>query len=162
MKRKLIGGILILAMLVISVLLAFGQDGPDGKKGRWEGGGGHDRGIGMPLRGLDLSDDQRAKVKELAEASRTSVRPVIEGLKANREKLEALTANGAFDEAQVTAVANEQGALTAKLIVEKERIRSQVFALLNDEQKAKLSEMKARHDERRKASRAKAAEKVSE
>lgn len=65
-----------------------------------------------------------------------------------------------YDQEQVERLAAEQGELTKKLILEKQRAKSQVFAILTEEQKAKASQMvsefmKRRMDHRRfKASRA--------
>lgn len=148
----------------MGVIFAVGQKAPDGGHGgRWGGRGGHHRGGGgMMLRGLDLTEEQKAKVKDLHEASRANLQSVRESLKANREKMEALTANGAFDEAQVTALANKQAALSAKMIVEHQRVKSQTFAILTDEQKTKLAEIKAKRAERRNERKAAKAEKVSE
>lgn len=114
------------------------------------------------FRGLDLTDEQKAKVKELQTASRTSLQPTREALRANRQKMQELTANGAFDEAQVTALANEQAALQAKMIVERQRTKAQFFSLLTDEQKAQTTEIKAKRGERGKFRRGAKPKKVSE
>lgn len=159
--RKAIIAIIGLAVLTTGVMFAFAQAAPAGGDRGWGKRIGH-RGMGMIFRKLDLTEDQKAKVKEILTASRTSLQPTFEALKANREKMETLTANGAFDEAKVTALANEQASLSAKLVVEKERAKSQVFAILTDEQKTKLAEMKAKRAERMKESKAAKAEKVSE
>ncbi len=161
MKKALIA-LLALVVVATGVMFAFAQRSPDGKKGGWGKRGGHHRGMGMAFRGIDLTEEQKAKVKELRTANRSSLQPVMESLKANREKMQELTANGAFDEAHVTALANEQASLSAKLIVERQRIKSQMFSILTDEQKAKLAEMKAKRGERHKARNAAKAEKVSE
>lgn len=160
--KKAIIAVLAFAVLATGVLFAFGQRPADGEKGWGRHGGGHRRGFGIVLRGLNLTEDQKTKVKAIHEASKASVQPTFEAMKANREKMEALTANGAFDEAQVTALANEQAAISAKLIVEKERVKSQIFAILTDEQKTKLAEMKAKRAERMKARKEAKAEKISE
>lgn len=114
------------------------------------------------FRGLDLTDEQKAKLKEFRTASRTNMQPTREALKANREKMQELTANGAFDEGQVTTLANEQAALQAKMIVERQRMKAKLFSILTDEQKAKMAEMKAKRFERRKAHRSSKAPEVSE
>ena len=145
--KKIIIAIIALAVLATGVMFAVAQRSGDDKKGGWGGRGGHHRG-GMMLRGLDLTDEQKAKVEEIMEAEKTKVQPVFAALKANREKLHDLTANGAFDEAQVTALAGEQGDLSAQLIVEKERVKSQIFAILTDEQKAQAAEMRAKMKDR--------------
>ena len=162
MKRVLIG-MLALVVLATGVMFAVGQKSADGgKRGGWGKRGGHHRGGGMAFRGVDLTDDQKAKLKELRQSNREGLKSVREGLKANRKKMQELTANGAFDEAAVTALANEQAGLSAKMIVERQRIKSQMFSILTDEQKTKLAEMKAKRGGHRKARKAKMAEKVSE
>ena len=159
MKKALIA-ILALAVLATGVIFAVGQSTADSKDhGRH---GRRQRGFGMAFKALGLTEDQKAKLKEIRTASRANIKPVREALKANREKMRSLTASGAFDEAKVTAVANERAGLQAKLIVERQRMKSQLFAILTDEQKAKLAEMKAKAGERRKARKAARAEKVSE
>lgn len=161
MKKALIA-VLALAVLATGVMFAVGQKrSVEGEMG-WGRHGGKHGGFGMMFRGLDLTEEQKAKVQALQAASREGLKPATESLKANHEKMQALTANGAFDEAQITALANEQASLSAKLIVEKERFKSQVFAILTDAQKTKLAEMKAKRAERMKERKAANAEKVSE
>jgi periplasmic protein CpxP/Spy len=159
--KKILIAILALAVLAAGVLFAVGQKAADGKRGGL-GKHGHHRGMGMMFRGLELTEDQKAKLKELRTAGRASLQPTREALKANRRKMNELTANGAFDESQLTALANERATLSAKLIVERQRMKSQFFSLLTAEQKAKLAEIKAKRAEGRKARRAAKAEKVSE
>jgi len=138
MKKKVVVGIIAVAVVAVGALLIFSQRA-GGRIGHGMGHGS-DRVAGM-LRGLDLSDEQKAKVKEIFDASKERSEPIREAMKANREKLEQATANGAFDEAAVTALANEGAGLSAQATVERLRAKSQVFALLTDEQKAKAAEM---------------------
>jgi periplasmic protein CpxP/Spy len=113
---------------------------------------GRGYGPGMIFRQLNLTDDQKAKIKDILEANKGAIQPIRDAMKANHEKLASL--NGNFDEAQVSAIAKEQGDLTAQMIVARERVRSQIFAILTDEQKAKATQihdqMKARFQERMK------------
>lgn len=160
--RKAIIGIFGAAVIAAGVMFAIGQKAPEDSEPGWGKRGGHHRGIERAFRALSLTDEQKTRVKELHTASRENLTPVLDALRANREKMEALTANGAFDEAQVTALANEQAALSARLIVEKQRVKSQMFALLTDEQKAKFAEMKTKHEQRRKGFMAGVDKKISE
>src|SRR5215813_10072971 len=105
-------------------------------------GRGFGRGHGMMLQALNLTDDQKAKVKSIMETSRTNLKPTFEALRENHKKMEALTANGTFDEGQVSALATEQGSLMAKVVVERARVKSQIAAVLTDEQKAKAAQMR--------------------
>ena len=100
---------------------------------------GHRGPAAMMLRQLNLTDDQKSKVKDILETNRSAVEPIREAMKANHEKLAAL--NGNYDEEQVSAIAKEQGDLTAQMIVARQRVKSQIFAILTDEQKAKAAQL---------------------
>lgn len=157
---------ILVAVLGLGAVFAVAQragHNSEGGKGRHFGGhkaGKH--GIGMALRGLDLTDEQKAKVKELTDAHKATVEPIKVAVKESRIKMNAATANGAFDEAQVSAIATEQAGLMAKLVVEKERLKAQVHTLLTDDQKAKLAERKAKMEERMKDRQQRKAEKAGE
>ena len=100
----------------------------------------------MGLRQLDLTSDQQAKVKEILDANKGTVQPLREQLKANHEKLAALGGN--FDEGQVTAIAREQGDLMSQMIVARQKVKSQIFAILTDEQKAKATQLQQQMKQR--------------
>lgn len=137
MKKATIA-VLIVAVLGLAAIFVVAQRGGFGGKHGAMGGPG----MGMPFRGLDLSDEQKAQVKQIMVASHEKLKPVFEALKANRDKLKEATKAGAFDEAAVTAIANEQGSLHAQMIVERQRTMSQIYAILTDEQKAKFAEIR--------------------
>ena len=138
--KKLIIAIIALALLATGVMFAVAQRSDDGTKAGKRGG--HHRG-GMMLRGLDLTVEQKAQFKQIREENKTKTQSLRESLKANRQKMNEATANGAFDEAHISAIANERAGLSAKMIVERARVKSQIFALLTAEQKAKAAEMKS-------------------
>lgn len=151
MKKKVLFGILAALVLSAGAIFVVAQKGMNrgGGPGFGPGGGHGGRHMaGMMLRGLDLTDEQKAKVKEIMDASRASVEPLVNQMKESRGKLQGLGADGKFDQAAVEALANDQGTTMAKLIVERERAKAQVFALLTDEQKAKAAELRQKHQER--------------
>ena len=143
--RKIIIGIIAVVVLAGGAIFVVAQ------KARHSGGPGfgHCRGdhIGMALRGLDLTDEQKAKVKEIMDASKANVEPLIQQMRDNHKTIADLGTNGAFDQAKVEAAASEQGNTMAKLIVEKEKAKAQVFALFTDDQKAKAAAMRAKFEE---------------
>lgn len=147
MKKVLIA-IIAVAVLATGVMFVVAQRSGDGKMGGWGKHGGSHRGMGMALRGLDLTDEQKAQVKQIVEAGKTKTQPIRESLKANRLKMDELTSNGAFDEAAVSAIAAKEGNLSAQMTVEHLRVKSQVFAVLTAEQKAKAAEMKSKMKDR--------------
>ncbi len=100
-------------------------------------------------RGLDLTDDQQTQIKTILETARNASEPLHKQMDEAHKQLEAATANGQFDEAQVRALANQQAQLMADSIVEHERTKSRIFAILTPEQRAKADEMHKRGGPRR-------------
>lgn len=148
--KKAVLGILAFAILAAGAIFVVGQIGgrkaPEGMRGGR--GGGHM--MGMALRGLDLTDDQKAKVREITDAAKTSVEPLMQQMKANHQNLASLGTDGNFDQAKVEALANEQAGIMSKLIVEREKTKAQIFALLTDAQKAKAAEIRQKFGDRMK------------
>ncbi len=165
--KKIIFGIIAAALLVTGSIFVIAQKSAKKEGGEYGRGHGHRGpggfgGLGFALRGLDLTDEQKTKVKEIMETSKATAQPIMEQTRANHDKLRELGKAGAFDQPQVEALALAQGDLTAKMIVEKEKARSQVFALLTDEQKAKLETLKGNFEERSKGRKAKFAKPAEE
>jgi len=146
MNKKMIAILAVAAILVIGGVFAIAQRAIHDRQGMH----GRQRPALMMLRKLDLTADQQAKVKQIFEDNKTVVQPIREQLKANRENLADMKGN--FDEAQVLQIAKSQGDLTAQLIVARQKVKSQIFAILTDEQKAKADQlrqdMKQRFQER--------------
>lgn len=152
--KKISIALLALVVVATGVIFAFAQTAETGQRdGKSRSGfgkrGGHHKFGGMMFRGVDLTDAQKAQVKSIREASRAKMAPIREQMKAAHEKMRAATANGSFDEGLVTAIANEQALLMAQMNVERHRVQAQTFAILTDEQKTKVAEMKAKMKERR-------------
>lgn len=147
--KKIIFGIAAAVILIAGSVFVIAQRS-SGKGGHGFGHGpdGHRGGIEMALRGLDLTDEQKVKVKEITEAAKTTVGPLMEQTRANHDKIRSLGTDGKFDQAQIEALAAEQGNLTAKMIVEKEKVKAQIFALLTDDQKAKAAAMHTKFEEK--------------
>jgi Spy/CpxP family protein refolding chaperone len=152
MKKNTIVILAVAAVLIVGGVFVIAQrkaqtgtwDGPGMHFAMRHGGGG--RGMMMGLRQLDLTSDQQAKVKEILDANKGTVQPLREQLKANHEKLAALGGN--FDEGQVTAIAREQGDLMSQMIVARQKVKSQIFAILTDEQKAKATQLQQQMKQR--------------
>ncbi len=163
--KKTIFAFLAVAILSMGAIFAIAQttgtdDSGDKRWGKRGGGkmgkmhrGGRDGGKGgmgggMMFRGLDLTDEQKAQMKQIREASKAAVTPLHEAMKANRQKMAEATANGAFDEGTVTAIANEGAGIHAQMTVQREKVKAQMFAVLTDEQKTKAAEMRSNMKQR--------------
>ncbi len=94
-------------------------------------------------RKLHLTDAQRTQIKTIVSAERPKMKPLFEQLKAGREQLETLIKSGPFDEAKVRSIAKAQANTLTDMIVAKERMKSQIYAVLTPEQRAKAEKLRA-------------------
>ncbi|MGC2235084.1 MAG: Spy/CpxP family protein refolding chaperone [Pyrinomonadaceae bacterium] len=140
--KKIIFAILAISVLALGAVFVTAQKGETNKGKFKKDFGGRGGGFGRMAEKLNLSDEQKAQIKQITEAEKTKVEPIFAALKENHQKLEDLTADGSFDEAKVQALATEQGTLSAQLIVEKERTKSQIFQILTPEQREQAKQLK--------------------
>lgn len=148
--KKLTVAILSIVLVAMGAMFIVAQtaDRSEGKRGHGKKGFGKRGGHGMMFRGVDLSEEQKAQMKQIRQTSMETMKPIREQMKANRQRLAELSANGNFDQAQVQALAAQQGSLSAQMTVERERVKAQIFQILTPEQKAKAAEMKAQRQQK--------------
>jgi len=94
---------------------------------------------------LDLTDAQQAQVKSMWQAEQPNIMPLVQQLANAHKQMVSVTANGKFDQAQVQAIANQQAQTIAQLIVEKQKLQSQVYGILTPDQQAKMARIQQRH-----------------
>jgi periplasmic protein CpxP/Spy len=132
-----------------------GERGPRGdRRGQRRSWGGRGAGMrGGMLRGINLTDDQKAKMKQINESFRESTRALRQELQTKRQALRQASEGGTFDEALATQKLTETAGLQAKLMGERFKMRQQMLSVLTPEQKTQLeqkrAEFKARGAERR-------------
>jgi len=137
-----------IAVLVIgATIFALAQGHPD--KGERMRGGGPQEMIEHISRELNLTDAQKEQVKTILEAQRATEEERHTKLDDIRKQIDAATANGQFDEAQVRPLANQQAQLMADEMVDHLRMHSKLYSLLTTEQRAKADEMMKKHGEPR-------------
>lgn len=105
-------------------------------------------GLGLPLHELNLSDDQRAQVHQIFKAEHANLKPLMEQEMRSHQALFQLITSGGFDPAKAAAIATQGSATHVQLEVEHAKIASQIYQLLNSEQKAKLAEIVQKHQQR--------------
>jgi protein CpxP len=137
MKRKIVIG--AAAVLVVALGIAVAQEHRRAKQ--W--------GPGMPghimahlARKLNLTDAQKTQVKGIWTAEKPTVVPMLKQLADTHKQLAALSTQGEFNEAQVRPLANQQAQTMANLIVERQKMMSEVEKILTPEQRTKLNEMR--------------------
>lgn len=114
--------------------------GDKGREGRGWGGG---RMGGMMFGGINLTDDQKTKMKEIGQSFRESTKSLHEQLRAKRQELRQASEGGTFNEALATQKLQGSAGLQAKLMGEQFRMRQQMLSVLTPEQKTQLEQKRA-------------------
>jgi protein CpxP len=116
--------------------------GDKGREGRGGRRGGRMGGM-MMFGGINLTDDQKAKMKEIGQSFRESTKSLHEQLRAKRQELRQASEGGTFNEALATQKLQESAGLQAKLMGEQFRMRQQMLSVLTPEQKTQLEQKRA-------------------
>ena len=104
--------------------------------------------LGFALHQLNLSDDQRAQVKQIFQSEKPNLKPLmLQEFQAHQQMLQLVT-GGNFDPAKAAAIASQEAQTHVQLEVEHAKIASQIYQLLNSDQKAKVADMIAKHQQR--------------
>jgi periplasmic protein CpxP/Spy len=128
---------IVVAALMASTIFAHPGFGP-GRSGMMM------RRMGPPLlQQLQLSGDQQAQIKSIFTNGRENIQPLAQQLREKNAALRETTRSQPFDETQVRSQAQEIADLQAQLMVSRAQMMNQVLAVLTDEQKARLSELRA-------------------
>jgi Spy/CpxP family protein refolding chaperone len=100
---------------------------------------------------LNLTDAQQAQIRTIMQGERPKIQPLMQQLRQN-EQAQNAAITGDFNEAQARAFAQKQTQIMNDLIVEKQRVKSQIYAVLTPEQRQKaiqlMQQREQRHQER--------------
>ena len=141
-----------LSAVVLAASIAVAQsvktEPQEGKRGRhgWHGEGmkrGGGRGGDALFNRLNLSDDQKAKLKQIREGFGSTNKPLMEQLRAKRQELRQASEGGTFNEALATQKLTEMAGLQAKRMGEEFKLHQEMQSVLTAEQKAQLEQAKA-------------------
>ena len=143
MKTKFCSVAVALLALVLcgTALLSYAQDADAAPAAGWHGHGQHH--MAWMAKQLNLTDAQKEQIKSMMQSQRATMRPLMQQLAENRKAMLAATANGAFDQAKVTTIANQQAQLMAQLTVQKESMQHQIYTqVLTADQRAQADQMR--------------------
>ena len=118
--------------------------GPGGPGMRMRGPGGP-MGFGPGFRDLDLSDDQKAQLKSIADSHRDEFRAAGEKVRAIRESMRALVDAESINESAIRAKSAEIAAAEADMLILNAKVRKESMQILTAEQLAKLKEQRDSH-----------------
>lgn len=104
-------------------------------------------GLGLPLHELNLTPDQHAQIKQIMQNEKGTLRPLRQQEMAFHQQLIQLVTSGNYNQTNAAAIAAQESQTHAQLVIEYTKIASQIYPLLSSDQKAKLADMIARHQQ---------------
>lgn len=140
--KKTITAVAVLA-LSASLAIAAPGEGKAGKHGRHGKGAHSQRGFAK----LNLTDAQKAQVKQLREQFRNENKALFEGMKQTRTEMKA--AREANDTARLEALRGTATSQREQLKAKSQALNAQVLNLLTAEQRAQYEAQKAEREARR-------------
>lgn len=133
----------IAAAVFVGVAALFAQGmhghGPDGDFSHM---------LGFYADKLDLSSAQQDQMKAIWEKEKPTMQPLMQQMRQNRVAMKTLEASGPFDEAKTRALATQNAQTMIEMEVQHARIKSEMMQLLTADQKTKLQQLEAEHEQR--------------
>jgi protein CpxP len=163
-----LSSIVLVASVAFAQTAGTTQDTQEKARGEWRGHGkrGGHRGMrrgfggGAGFHKLNLTEDQKARMKTIRESFGERTKSLREQLRAKRQELRQANVGGTFNEALAAQVLTQEAGLKAKLMGERFKLHQEMLTVLTAEQrtqleqaraerKAKRAEFKAKRGERR-------------
>jgi Spy/CpxP family protein refolding chaperone len=147
-RAKLLAIVSLSAVVLVVGSIAVAQSVKthrQGQRGAWMGRGMR----GGVFARLNLTDDQKAKMKQLRESFGETNKPLLEQLRAKRQELRQANEGGTFNEALATQKLTEMAGLQAKVMGARFQLHQQMLSVLTADQKAQLDQLKAQFKEHR-------------
>jgi len=144
------------ASIAVAQTVTTDQGTQQGQRTERRGGRGGHKGHGWGgmreggfFKQLNLTEDQKAKIKQIRETFAQSNKPLRDQVRAKRQELRQASEGGTFNEALATQKLTEIAPLEAKLMSEQHKLHEQMLSVLTAEQKAQLEQSRAQFKTRR-------------
>ncbi|MGH9511206.1 MAG: Spy/CpxP family protein refolding chaperone [Terriglobales bacterium] len=147
-KFKMLGAVLALLLMAG---FAISQDagtttGPGPGAHRGFRGGEHM--FGFFSKALDLTDAQKAQIKQIISNEKPTLHPLMLQEGQAHQQMMQLVTSGNFDESKAQAIISQEAQTHSQLEMEHARIMAQAYQVLTPDQKTKFAEMQAKHAQR--------------
>ena len=124
--------------------------------GKGEGRGGH-RGGGFGrhggdfggFRGVELTDEQKTRLRQIRQSFGERTKSLHEQLRAKRQELRQAEQGATFNEALAAQKLTEAAAVEAKLMGERFRLRQESLSVLTAEQRQQVEQRRQEREQRR-------------
>lgn len=95
---------------------------------------------------LDLSDEQKAKVKAIRTQAHNNTKANYQELKNIKSQINALIKTDKMDEAKLDALVSQRSKLSAAMLKNHVVMQHQIYSVLNDKQKAQFDQIKKQYE----------------
>lgn len=136
-KNVTLALVLASAMALTPFAIAAAQDG-----GFHGGGHGHHGGFEAYSK-LNLTDAQKASIKQVVQSSFAQNKPQRQALQQQREAFEAMAPNSSGYQAAATSLAQAEGAAMQARVQQRAAVRAQIYSILTPAQQSQLASIKA-------------------
>lgn len=145
-KNITLGLILSSAMALTTLAVAAPAGQADGMhQGRFSHRHGHD----MGFKKLDLTDAQRASIRQIVRSSFAQNKTQWQALRQQRSAFESMTPDQVGYQAAAASLAQAEADATRVRVQQKANVRAQIYALLTPTQKAQWASIKQEKQARR-------------
>jgi periplasmic protein CpxP/Spy len=97
---------------------------------------------------LDLSTTQQEQAKAIMEKNKPALKAAMQQMGQFHTQMRTLEEATPFDEAKVRALATQQSQAMTEMIVQKARAKNEFLQILTPDQKSKLADIEAQHEQR--------------
>lgn len=147
-RGKVAAGIAAL-LVVLLVAAAVSEAQRRGGRGGRGFGGGRPAAMLLPLRQLDLSEEQREQVRAAVAETREAGRDTARAIRRARRAMAEAVAADPVDEARIRSLAADLGRLQGDAAVGRANLRAALWRLLTPEQQERAAEIRAEREARR-------------
>lgn len=140
--KKVTAAAAFVAVLTFGVIIAVAQMSHKGSSGHFKGlMNHHEQFVDHVSDKLKLTDQQKTQAKQILADSKPRFQPLLEQLKETHKTSVDLGANGVFDEKKSQEVAARQAEIVKQLLIEKEKTKAALFAVLTSGQREQAKQM---------------------
>ncbi len=104
--------------------------------------------FGFYAKALNLTDAQKAQIKQILAAEKPTIRPLMQQEGQSRVQMMQLATSGNFDETKAQAIAAQEAQTHTQLEVEHAKIISQAYQILTPDQKTKFADIQGKMQQR--------------
>ena len=142
-KFKMLGAGLALLLMVG---FAVSQEAGIGPGSRHHGGFGRGP-LGFFTKALDLTDAQKAQIKQIIANEKPTLHPLMVQEGQAHQQMMQLVTSGKFEESQAQTIISQETQIHSQIELEHARIMSQAYQILTSDQKTKFAQLQTKHQQ---------------